>query len=272
MDSTKKLPDFIFVGPLKTATSYIYNYYSHHPNVNTSEPIKELYFYDKHYSRGENWYLKHFSPRPEHMVMIDISPSYMIEQEAVKRIKKDNPNAKIIMTLRDPVERYLSHVKHHISHGHSYNGFEDLLEKHPKIFRGSQYEDYAKSWITEFGEENVSILDYHELTKDPVTFMQKVCEIIEVPFNNDYNFEHKVNPAGTARSPLFMRIVHVIMRFLIKNGFANIIKAVKQTGLKSLMVKEGSNFEISEEDLTKANEYFKNSTQWYKSRFAHPII
>ena len=272
MKSDTNLPSVIFVGPLKTATSYIYNYFLNHASVGTSEPIKEIFYYDKHYNQGKDWYLSHFLPQPKHNILIDISPSYLIEADAIKRIKTDNPNVKIIMTLRDPVERYLSHVRHHISHGYSYTGFENLQREHPKISQGSQYENFVDAWINEFGEENVSLFDYKDLTKDPVNFMKKICETIGVPFNADFDFEHRVNTATTARSPRITRFSHIIIHFLIKNGLANIIYAVKKTGLKKLLLKKGSHFEISKEDLSKANEYFKNSTLWYDNRFAHPII
>jgi len=267
MSSNKKLPDVIFIGPLKTATSYIYDYYLHHPNVATSEPVKELYYYDDHYEQGKEWYLNHFSVKPEHRVMIDVSPSYLIDDVALRRIKQDNPNTKIIMTLRDPMARFSSHVKHHIRHGFPYTGFDDLLAEHPRVIQGGQYESFVDQWIEEFGEDNVSILDYRELTQDSAAFMKKICEIIDVPFNADYDFEHKVNAAGTARSPLLMRYMHIVMRFLIRNGLSDVIDFVKRTGAKNLVFKEGTKFTISEEDLKKASKFYASSTKWYNDRF-----
>ena len=267
MNSNKRLPDVIFIGPLKTATSYIYDYYLHHPNVATSEPVKELYYYDDHYEQGEDWYLKHFSPNSETQVMIDVSPSYLIDDNAMQRIKKDNPNAKIIMTLRDPMERFSSHVKHHIRHGYPYTGFTDLLEEHPRVIQGSQYETYVDKWIEEFGEDKVFVLDYRELTQDSAAFMEKICKIMDVPFNENYEFSHKVNPAGTARSPLLMRLMHIVMRFLIRNGLSGVIDFIKSTGAKKLVFKEGTKFSISEEDIEKASKHFSSSTKWYNDRF-----
>ena len=267
MSSNKKLPDVIFIGPLKTATSYIYDYYLHHPNVATSEPVKELYYYDEHYEQGVDWYLKHFSLKSEHQCMIDVSPSYLIDKVALERIKKDNPNAKIIMTLRDPMERFSSHVKHHIRHGYPYSGFNDLLKDHPRVVQGSQYEEYVDQWIEAFGEDNVHVLDYRELTQDSAAFMKKICGIIDVPFNEDYQFEHKVNAAGTARSPLLMRGIHIVMRFLIRSGLSGVIDFVKRTGAKNLVFKEGTKFTIAEEDIEKASKHFASSTKWYNDRF-----
>ncbi|PWQ95564.1 hypothetical protein, partial [Leucothrix pacifica] len=73
MEQHKKLPDVIFIGPLKTATSYIYDYFLHHPGVATSEPVKELFYYDDYYDKGQDWYLSHFSPKVEHQLTIDVS-------------------------------------------------------------------------------------------------------------------------------------------------------------------------------------------------------
>lgn len=267
MSLDKKLPDAIFIGPLKTATSYIYDYYLKHPLVTTTEPVKELYYFDENYDQGENWYLNHFEPRSEHQVMVDVSPSYLVDIDSIRRIKKDNPNVKIIMTLRDPIERFSSHVKHHIRHGHPYSDFHNLLEEHPRVVEGSQYEKYVDQWIAEFGDSNVFVLDYKELTEDSAAFMEKICGILDVPFNDDYEFEHKVNSAGTARSPKLMRVIHIVMRFLIRNGLAGVINFLKNTGAKNLVLKEGSKFSLSKEDLEAAGQYFANSTLWYNQRF-----
>ena len=269
MEQNGKVPDIIFVGPLKTATSYIYDYYLHHPNVATSAPVKELFYYDDYYDKGTDWYLSHFSPQPEHQVTIDVSPSYMIRDVALERIKKDNPNAKIIMTLRDPVERFSSHVKHHISHGYTYSGLDNLMVEHPRIVRGSQYEKYVDQWVDAFGENNVIFLDYSELKKDPESFMKKTCEVIGVPFNADYDFEHKVNSAatGAVRSPLLMRTADMIRRFLIKNGLSGVFEAIKRSGAKKLVFKQGNAFALSEEDIAQVSEHLAPSTKWYKEQF-----
>ena len=269
MNQTGKLPDIIFIGPLKTATSYIYDYYLHHPDVVTSEPIKELFYYDDYYDKGDSWYLNHFPPQSENKVTIDISPSYMIRDVALERIKKDNPNVKIVMTLRDPMERFKSHVKHHVRHGYAYEGFSDLLEKHPRIVRGSQYDKYVDKWVSAFGEDNIFILDYKELRECPESFMKKACEIVGVPFNADYDFKHEVNSAavGSVRSPVLMRFAQGVIRLMIKSGLSNVLDAIKRTGVKNLVYKKGSSFSISEEEEQKAREYLAPSTKWYNERF-----
>lgn len=267
MNSNKRLPDVIFIGPLKTATSYIYDYCLKHPQVITSEPVKELYYFCEHYDQSEDWYLNHFSQASDEQVMVDISPTYMNHEYAIDRIKKDNPNAKIVITLRDPVERFSSHVKHHIRHGNPYTGFDDLLAEHPRVAIGSCYEEYVEKWLAKFGEDQVFILDYRELTQDSAAFMQKICTIIGVPFNADYEFSHKVNPAGTARSPMLMRAAHKVMRFLIRSRMSGVIEFIKRTGAKNLIFKEGTKFTISEEDIEKATKFYAGSTKWYNERF-----
>lgn len=268
MTSQTRLPDIIFIGPLKTATSYIYEYYRQHPNVTTSDQVKELYYYDEHYDKGEDWYLNNFSPKPDHLVMIDVAPSYMNDPNAIERIRQDNPNAKIIITLRDPVERFSSHVKHHIRHGQHYSGFDNLIIEHPMVVQGSNFEKYINKWVNTFGEENVFVLDYRELIQDSAGFMRKICNLINVPFNSDFDFNHKVNAAGSARSPLLMRTAHIVMRFCIRNGLGSVIDFVKKSGAKSLIFKESSTFKMSEKDIEKASQYFKKSTQYYNDRFA----
>ncbi len=269
MDNEARFPDVIFIGPLKTATSYIYDYFLHHPNVATSEPVKELFYYDDYYEKGKDWYLRHFPVSTEHQVTIDVAPSYMIRDVAMMRIKKDNPNVKIIMTLRDPIERFSSHVKHHIRHGYRYTGFSDLLAEHPRIIQGSQYDEYVDQWVEAFGEENVFFLDYSQLKQDPRSFMKKTCDVIGVPFSSAYKFDHKVNSAGTStsRNPLLMRCAYMVTRFLVKNGLSGVIDTLKGLGIKKFFFKEGKVPTISEEDIQEAKVHLAGSTKWYNERF-----
>lgn len=66
-------------------------------------------FFSWHYDNGPDWYRSFFSARESEKEAGEISPSYIMIEEAPKRIHDWNPEAKLIFVFRDPVERAYSH-------------------------------------------------------------------------------------------------------------------------------------------------------------------
>ena len=106
-----KLPDFLGIGAQKAGTTYLYSLLSEHPQVFLSSP-KELHFFSLHYQKGLAWYQDQFKFAATDKCCGEITPYYMFHPLASKRIRKHLPNVKLIVLLRDPVERALSQFFH----------------------------------------------------------------------------------------------------------------------------------------------------------------
>ena len=102
------IPPFLVVGAAKTGTSWLHQCMREHPNVFVPER-KEVDFFSWNYDSGPEWYRSFFSAREREEEAGEISPSYMVNGEAPKRINDWNPGTKRIFIFRDPVERVYSH-------------------------------------------------------------------------------------------------------------------------------------------------------------------
>jgi hypothetical protein len=114
------LPDFLIIGVQKGGTTSLYAYLEQHPQILPSYR-KEIEFFDggKHdydqFQNGERWYRAHF---PLKMMMrpgkktFEASPSYIFNPQAPERIHEMLPNVKLILLLRNPTERAVSHYFH----------------------------------------------------------------------------------------------------------------------------------------------------------------
>jgi hypothetical protein len=114
----KSGPDFIIAGATKCGTSSIYHYLSRHPQVLLSHK-KELDFYWKHFKRGVDWYLAHFptlTDRPDFLTG-EATPNYIRFPQVAQRIKDTFPQTKIIILLRNPVDRAISWHYHKLNTG-----------------------------------------------------------------------------------------------------------------------------------------------------------
>jgi len=117
----RSLPDFIIVGAQKSGTSSLYSYLSQHPQIVPSYK-KEVHFFSggldpsvDSYSRGVEWYRAHFPLTKDtngEKKVFEASPSYFFHPLAAERIAQTLPNIKIIVLLRSPTERAISHYFH----------------------------------------------------------------------------------------------------------------------------------------------------------------
>ena len=107
-------PNFLILGCQKGGTTSLYDLVVQHPRL-AAATEKELQFFSLHYSRGWQWYQRQF-PRERHGLRRKISgeatPYYLFHPLAAERIARHCPRARLVVLLRDPVDRALSQYFH----------------------------------------------------------------------------------------------------------------------------------------------------------------
>ena len=126
-----RLPDFLGLGTQKGGTTYLHGLLAQHPQVQMAHP-KELQFFSLHWSRGVAWYSRHFDAVAAGQSCGEVTPYYLFHPLAPERIHAVLPNAKLIVLLRDPVERALSQYFHSKRLGLEPLDLEDALVEEPK--------------------------------------------------------------------------------------------------------------------------------------------
>jgi len=107
-------PNLFIVGSMKCGTTALYDFLTKHPRISGSKP-KELHYFTTYKNKGEAWYLSHFKKDPEAQYYLEASPTYFDKawnEEIPRSIKCFNPEAKIIIMIRDPLMRAISHYYH----------------------------------------------------------------------------------------------------------------------------------------------------------------
>jgi hypothetical protein len=118
--SIKPLPDFLIIGTQKGGTTSLYNYLVSHPQV-LSAAQKEILYFDYNFSENENWYRKFFpllARLKRSSLTGEADPDYLYHLHAPKRIAQTTKNIKLIIILRNPVNRAISHYWYEVKGGH----------------------------------------------------------------------------------------------------------------------------------------------------------
>ena len=166
--STHILPDFLIIGAARSGTTSLYEYLSQHPSVIPGVG-KEVYFFDKNFSKGINWYKSFFptklskskleNKQKRSCLTGEATPRYLYHPHTPKRVFDLIPNVKLIILLRNPIDRSFSHYQMEYSSGHEKLSFEDatfqeqerIKDDKEKMFTNDSFysvEFYRKSYLT----------------------------------------------------------------------------------------------------------------------------
>jgi Sulfotransferase family len=144
------LPDFLICGAQRCGTTSLYRMLSAHPAVVPPALHKGIHYFDTAdaYRRGFRWYRGHF---PLHSTMArcasatggravtgEASPYYVFHPLAADRIAAALPEVRLIVLLRDPVERAFSAHKQETARGFEAEPFERALELEPQRLAGEE--------------------------------------------------------------------------------------------------------------------------------------
>ena len=130
-------PDFIMIGAQRCGTTSLFRALMAHPQIVRPAFHKGINFFDLNYYRGLTWYRGHFpvariaqaaTGRYGGPVTFEASGYYMYHPFAMERLASDLPGVKLVVMLRDPVERAFSAYKHEYARGFEWESFETALE------------------------------------------------------------------------------------------------------------------------------------------------
>jgi len=187
------LPKFIIgVGAQKAGTTTLYALLSQHPEIDTGVK-KELHYFDRVENVSLKEYRSKFKGNSEYK--LDITPIYMFYPNCIEKIKKIIPSKdlKIIIILRNPIERALSH--YYMSRRRGYETFTfsqafeqeinrmkqcDFAFREFSYFERGKYFKQVSKILKNFDRNNVKVLLFDDLIKDPQKTLDEVCEFIEI--------------------------------------------------------------------------------------------
>ncbi|MDY6938789.1 MAG: sulfotransferase domain-containing protein [Cyanobacteriota bacterium] len=199
------MPDFLIIGAQKCGTTSLYCYLAQHPNIITV-PHKEVHFFDLNYDRGSNWYLSHFPPSKfSNKIAGEASPYYLFHPQVPARVYQHFPHVKLIVLLRNPVDRAISQYHHEVQLGFEKLSLEEAIACEPERLEGEveklttdptyysynhqhytylargRYLEQLKRWRAYFPGDRFLILKTEEFYACPDRILARVLEFLQQP-------------------------------------------------------------------------------------------
>lgn len=251
------LPNFFLVGAAKSGTTSLARYLNQHPDVFIPEFKEPKYFsapdkrfphrgplddvVDAQIVRDFDSYLRLFSGAANVKVRGDASIDYLFYEKVPARIHALIPHAKILIVLRNPVERAFSSYVHMVRDGRENLSFEDAIaaevtrrndnwEFFWQYVELGMYFQQVKRYLDIFGKEQVLILLYDQLVTEPLEFCRTIFSFFDVDTTYQVDVSQKYNVSGVPANRLLYNLFNRknILKSLLRNIIpGNIRKTMK---------------------------------------------
>ena len=218
----RRLPQCIIIGAMKCGTRALLEYMNLHPDI--ARANHEIAYFDKYFEEGQEWYREQMPLSAPGQITVEKTPSYCMSETTAKRVRALNASTKVILVVRDPVDRSVSdwiqscrmfriaNDSRAFTDCESYETSDVLtpsgeVNKKSSLIRRSSYADFIEIWTKLFGS-HLLVVDGDLIASDPFSEMKKVEQFLGVQhylnkqrlvFDEERGFYCMVSDSGTKR-------------------------------------------------------------------------
>lgn len=313
-----KIPNLYIVGVAKAGTTSLYEYLMQHYDIFGLEKLND--YYTKSYRKKEpffwvsdlpeikkleyydniikEWdvYMQLYSYSKDEKYRLDASTAYFYCKEASKRIRKYSPNARILISLRNPVFGVYSmytYMKSLMNREFENITFEQALKKDSLgekfriipfgLKKNNLYYKNVKAYLDAFGKENVKIIIFEEWIRNTTKTLEEICDFLNIE-RIQFNETKKIHNVSGIPENNFQ--VNFYKKLLFSNGklkkmYRNLLsydvrmkihclvrRALLEKNLHKEKIKEETKQSLMEyyrEDVKKTEELIgRDLSFWYK--------
>lgn len=221
------MPNFLIIGTQKGGTTSLYNYLIQHPQILAASQ-KEVHFFDFNFNQGIDWYRSQFPPEVDQQNAItgEASPYYLFHPLVPARVYQHFPQVKLIVLLRNPITRALSHYYHEVRLGFENLSLSEAISQEAERMQGETekiiadenyysynhqhysylsrgiYIEQLQLWQKYFPAQQFLIIKSEDFYTNPGAIVQEVLKFLGLPDRqlsqyNSYNagdYPRDINP------------------------------------------------------------------------------
>jgi len=245
------IPNFIMIGVAKAGTTSFFRYLDQHPQIYMTS-IKATNFFGYEDARDWKWadegeppllqnfpirsfeaFEASFAGASNEIAIGEVSPQYFRCPNAAQRIRECIPNAKLVVSLRNPAERAFSGFMMRTRRGEAVKGlYEELTSQSSHVKEGFYYHR-LKRYLDIFPKGQVKIYIFEEFKKDPAKIVRDLYSFLGVntSFTPDTSVRH--NPGAIPKIRLLNRLFYNptligMAKSMVPEGLHEKLKQIQQ--------------------------------------------
>lgn len=215
----RPLPDYLLIGTKRGGSQSMFKYLNRHPNVLPLWPgvenVKKTYFFDRYWDKGTDWYRAHFPTRGQRervqrrtgspAISGEGAVNYMFNPLVPDRVQQTLPDVKLLVLLRNPVDRIWSHYHERVHNGTEPLSFRDALAAEDERLAGEvermtedsgyyserfdfcsykargRYLEHLEPWLDKFYPHQLHIVRSEDMYADAESTMLGVQRFLGLP-------------------------------------------------------------------------------------------
>lgn len=247
--SIKKI-GFLVVGMRKSGTTWLYENLKLSPSIGVPVFTKETKYFSTLFNQNnEDWYHQQFGDNFNKEYLCEIDSSLISSRTAIGNIKKYNSDMKIIIIKRDLVSFAISRFNQATRRGSNlYDNIYDEILNSDWFKEELKVDMYIDYYISKYGIKNIKIIQYSDLTNNPVKFYSDIHEFISGKKSSFQIDTGIINPSRVSRIYLLGKVVSKLSTKLRKKGYNKQADIIKNSFLSRLLFKKGEYKEYSDYD------------------------
>lgn len=151
------------------------------------------------------WYRYIFSRAPVEKICMDVTPEYCtIPDDGVDFFRRFLPNSKVLMLIRDPVERAISHLRMNVSRQrHPPQSVDEWIElaKNPQIRIKGDYSNIVPRWDKKFPKKQLEYYSFHSLVSKPAELLSQLETFLDLPPTEYKSMDQAVHKTSGPSAP-----------------------------------------------------------------------
>lgn len=242
----RKINTFI-IGAQKAGTTSLYDWLGQHPDILAPQEIKDYHFFSDNalYKKGET-YFEDFYKSSNVPVRLHSAVNYLyFDTKCAERLHKYNPNSKLIICLRNPVDRAVSafkYFKRTLREPHTFSEalnkeLNNELQTHQELANNTyiahgMYYKQIQFYLNYFNRDQIFFVFFEELTDSSkqIDLLKRITKFLEVDDDFEFKFFH-LNASGSPR----FKFINFIIR---KSSLTKILKNFFPFGFRKRLAKK----------------------------------
>lgn len=265
----------IVIGPTRAGTTWLYKALSNDERISLPQG-KELYFFDKNYTKGLPWYESKFKEGRE--VFLDISPTYFQNIDACHNVFSNYADAKIIVIVRNQLELLKSSYYFSRQHGKEVGDFSQFIRSDACLEFG--YKEKLMQWESVFGVGSIKYLPFPMIVDDPKSFLASLYTAIELDYIDDVYrnalIDGKVNEGKKdlkPRSSMLMSLVRVLGRGMVPIFGKEFLCAIRDSVMRKVLYKSEVTeaVKVNDSDIAYLRKRYKDDMDFLEKRVSFDL-
>ena len=283
-------PNFFIVGAPKAGTTTLFSLLARHPEVFTPRYYKEPHYFssstitddNRIAIRDEQTYLGLFSGAERYRAVGEASTSYLRDPEVPRLLREFNPEARIIVLLRDPVERAFSHYLMRRRLGRTRAPFSEVVSQalaHPEadqqqrvgLLASGYYASHIRAYQAYFQPDQILLLLFERFIRETEQTYREVCRFLEIDDTKGLpsGTVTAANPYGVPRNPL---VTWLMGQDRLKSYLRRVLPFdFREWLLRRVLTKHAPKPQLDEETAELLRTAYRDEVQALSGLIAEPL-